>query len=246
MRNSFSITLATVVWILMLSPLFAERAVDIGSEKPDLLNVTDLEQAIDRVLGISRSDEVTSEEHKFVLSLPKEAIPLMTRRLEQRLKENGTGPDPFSLVTYKLKQLGGEIPDEMRRAAIDVLVATCESDDDSRLLMHLSGLRGLNDPKITEMALRMKTRTDSNIQKAAAKLLATIDSFPNLGETPAPLVATPAPAASVTATPAPSSPVPSFAESPAPVIEHKSPVWPWVVGILALVAIVAFALKRRA
>ena len=64
---------------------------------------------------------------------------------------------------------------------------------------------------------------------------------------PSQLPATPAPATPVpTATPAPSSPTPTTAESPAPVVERKSPVWPWLVGILALVVIVAVALKRRA
>jgi hypothetical protein len=42
------------------------------------------------------------------------------------------------------------------------------------------------------------------------------------------------------------SPARSAAKTPAAAVEHK-PVWPWFVcGILALVAIVAFALKRRA
>lgn len=48
------------------------------------------------------------------------------------------------------------------------------------------------------------------------------------------------------ATPAPSPLSTPAAESPAPVVERKSPVWPWLVGIVALVVIVALALKRRA
>lgn len=48
-----------------------------------------------------------------------------------------------------------------------------------------------------------------------------------------------------TATPARSSPTPAIAESPAPVVERKSPVWPWLVGILALIAILALVFKRR-
>ena len=49
-----------------------------------------------------------------------------------------------------------------------------------------------------------------------------------------------------TATPARSSPTPAIARSPAPVVEGKSPVWPWVVGIAALIMIVAVVLKARA
>lgn len=57
-----------------------------------------------------------------------------------------------------------------------------------------------------------------------------------------------APAPVPTATPAPSLPTPTVAANPAPVVEveRKSPVWPWVVGMLALVVIVAVALNRRA
>ena len=44
-----------------------------------------------------------------------------------------------------------------------------------------------------------------------------------------------------------SSPHPAMpaAQSPLPVVERKSPVWPWGVGILALVVIVALVLKRH-
>ena len=59
--------------------------------------------------------------------------------------------------------------------------------------------------------------------------------------TPAP--ATPAPIA----TPAASSqPVTPVAQTPASPAERKSPVWPWLVGIAALIAIIAVVLKRRA
>ena len=56
---------------------------------------------------------------------------------------------------------------------------------------------------------------------------------------PTPRSATPAPASSP-------QPATSVAQTPAVPVEHKSPVWPWVAGILALIVIVAVALKRRA
>ncbi len=77
------------------------------------------------------------------------------------------------------------------------------------------------------------------------------------GQTDAPSPPAPAPT-SVAATPSPATPVPSAtplaslqpttpdAQTPAPVVERKSPVWPWLVGILAFIAIIAVALKRRA
>jgi HEAT repeat protein len=85
--------------------------------------------------------------------------------------------------------------------------------------------------------------------KAAAKIeaVALVNASPPQARTPtAPLVATPAPSTPLpTATPAPSSPAPGVAESPSSVVEPKSPVWPWLVGIAALLAIAAFFAKRR-
>lgn len=74
------------------------------------------------------------------------------------------------------------------------------------------------------------------------------ESIPNLVPSPAlPPAATPAPAPPVpNATPTLSSPAPTVVESPAPVVEHKSPVWPWVVGIAALTVIALLVWKRRA
>lgn len=58
-----------------------------------------------------------------------------------------------------------------------------------------------------------------------------------------PVPSTPAP----TAIPAASSPPPApVAQTPAVPTERRVPVWPWVVGILALIVIVALVLKRRA
>jgi len=55
--------------------------------------------------------------------------------------------------------------------------------------------------------------------------------------------ATPAPTASPAASLSPATPAP---QTPAPVVERKAPVWPWVAGIIALIAIVSLILKRRA
>lgn len=58
-----------------------------------------------------------------------------------------------------------------------------------------------------------------------------------------PTAPTPVPTATPNTSSAPSNPV---AQASLSVVERKSLVWPWVVGILALVVIVALALKRRA
>lgn len=63
----------------------------------------------------------------------------------------------------------------------------------------------------------------------------------NAGATPTASPPTPIP----TATPAPLLPTPTVAENPAPVVERKSPVWPWLVGIAALTVIALLVWKRR-
>ena len=54
---------------------------------------------------------------------------------------------------------------------------------------------------------------------------------------------TPVHAAAPTASPVPTMPI---VQVPAVVVERKSAVWPWLVGMLALVVIAVIALKRRA
>ncbi len=57
---------------------------------------------------------------------------------------------------------------------------------------------------------------------------------------------TPASAPAVqTVAPASLSPTPTVPESPAPVVERKSPVWPWVAGIAAVTVIALLVWKRR-
>ena len=80
-----------------------------------------------------------------------------------------------------------------------------------------------------------------------------IEAMPKLDEPPPPQSsATPPVASRAPSTPIPIviprrlSPDPAVAESPASVVEHKSPLWPWLVGILALIVVGALVLKRRA
>lgn len=58
-----------------------------------------------------------------------------------------------------------------------------------------------------------------------------------------PMPSTPVPASTPIASPAPTTPV---AQKPATQVEQRGLVWPWLVGIVALIVIVAVALKRRA
>ena len=251
MRNRQFALVIGILCVLIPHSQGIDGTTDIGAGKPEVATWANPEKAIDRILDISSGDEVTPEDHAFVLSFPKEAIPLVIHRLEQRLKGNAIGSDPFGLLTVKLKQFDGEIPDETRRAAIDVLVATCEADRGTRLLPHLIGLRGVKDPKITEMALRMRTRTENNVPEAAAMLLATIDSAPLSVEPPGPSAANNPSAPTPIANPsqgtpaAEQSPTTPVAQTPAVPSERSSSVWPWVVGILVLVLVGALALKRR-
>jgi hypothetical protein len=98
----------------------------------------------------------------------------------------------------------------------------------------------------TEKERHVKWMTEQGLQARPPVTTAAINPTPDpAAATPAaatPTRSTPVP----TATPATPSPAPAVAESPAPVVERKSPVWPWVVGIAALIAILALIFKRRA
>lgn len=65
-------------------------------------------------------------------------------------------------------------------------------------------------------------------------------SSPSATQTPATPVPTARPIASASP---PETPV---AQTPVPAVEHQAPVWPWIVGILALVVIAGLAFKRSA
>lgn len=79
-----------------------------------------------------------------------------------------------------------------------------------------------------------------NLTVGSTPVAQTVASPPTV--TPAPSPVTPVPSAAPPTAPTPVTPI---AQTPAPVIERKAPMWPWVVGILALIVIVAVALKRR-
>lgn len=93
------------------------------------------------------------------------------------------------------------------------------------------------------------------VDKAVAPPVPIVDLLPKVTVAsgtptpaePSPPVPQPSKAATpaATATFAPSSPTSAVAENLAPVIERKSPVWPWVIGILALTVIAMLVWKRR-
>jgi hypothetical protein len=82
-------------------------------------------------------------------------------------------------------------------------------------------------------------RPDPALDRNAA---ASPSSTPTKPSTPA-RTSTPNPVAMPTGSPQLATPV---AQTPAVTVERKSPIWPWLVGIAALLVIVALALKRRA
>lgn len=77
---------------------------------------------------------------------------------------------------------------------------------------------------------------------------AAVNPTPAVPATATPAKATPTPTTPVpTSTPiASTAPATPVAQTPAVPVEERAPVWPWLVGILALIVIVAVALKRRA
>jgi hypothetical protein len=115
-------------------------------------------------------------------------------------------------------------------------------------LMKLGPAAAAALPELQRFLAQLRTQggdfRDVNTVERAKRIVSGQAAIQTL---PVPPAATPAPSTPVpTATPAPSIPAVTVAESPAPVVERKAPVWPWLVGILALIVIVALALKRRA
>ena len=103
---------------------------------------------------------------------------------------------------------------------------------------HVEGMRKL-------LAVTKDAAVKEKLERAIAKAASEAETTqPNAS--PKPSVPQEPSKAVPTTTPSASLPIAKVAESPAPMVERKSPVWPWLVGILTLFAIVAFALKRRA
>jgi hypothetical protein len=97
---------------------------------------------------------------------------------------------------------------------------------------------------LTEEGLAERLLLSLNV--VASKNLTAVAPPAPPDATPIASIPTPAPPVPNTPPVASSSPTTPVVETPAVPVERKSPVWPWVVGILALIVIVTVALKRRA
>lgn len=146
-----------------------------------------------------------------------------------RLLYPAAGKEGFLPVNYDNAELAGAL-----RAALPLF-----SDPDDKAFAQ----------KILSGAAKqeyLKWTADQGLQARPPVTTAAVNPIPDPAA-PTPAVATPTSSTPVpTATPVASTRAPKVAESPALLIERKSLVWPWLVGILALVVIVAVALKRRA
>lgn len=176
-----------------------------------------------------------------------------------------TGTDPLSGMTdYLFRREGDkyivarqELDPEVKGITVDGVTETETlaqvlevSAQDGQALIEKT--RWLVGPKgKIEETLRRATREvsfDEDGRLSAKPLSASVfpadgrrgEATPQLLATPAP--PTPGPSATPAASQQPATPV---VQTPSAPIEHRAPVWPWVVGILALVVIVAVALKRR-
>jgi hypothetical protein len=153
---------------------------------------------------------------------PKGALPILMSMLERR--EGGGVPVIDAIAAY-----GAEARPYLPQ--LEKLIADPSISGDLR-------------ERVRQAIEEIKNPTPEAKAEPRVKAVALVNA--SQPQAPAP-TATPAPAsAAATAPPAPSSPTPAVAESPVPAVEHKSSVWPWLVGIAALIVIVAVALKRRA
>lgn len=178
-----------------------------------------------------------------------------------------TGSDPLAgLTDYLFRKQGQKYIVARQELDPEVKGITVDGIKESETLaqvLEVSAQDGQAIIERTRWVVGPKGKVEETLQRATrevsfdedGRLSAKPISAPVLGgsEPPAPQPsATPSavtPAGSTpvpTGTPAPSSPAAVVAESPAALAESKAPVWPWVIGILALVVFAVLALKRRA
>lgn len=200
----------------------------------------DVEKRIGRALGLSR------------MGMP-EAVPVLAELLSVPFTMEGTGSNTGvgmtennALMGYKkaieaIQYLGTSAKPllPLLKQRMQEIEATLPPSEKQRYLSNLQvavdqaeGKRPAKAPVAMNSSGPLGAASQPQQEPSPAPTSVPIERLPP--STPVP-----------TATPAPSSPALAPAESPAPVIERKSPVWPWLVGILALVVIVAVALKRR-
>ena len=105
--------------------------------------------------------------------------------------------------------------------------------------------RWLTESELKTFSNWSEVETKLEAAKAAVALMPplAIESTPAPQSRSVPPIESASVAAAPSGSPMPTAPV---AQTPALPAERKSPVWPWLVGIAALIAIVAVALKRRA
>lgn len=177
-----------------------------------------------------------------------------------------TAADPLAgLVNYLFRKDGEKYIVARQELDPEVKGITVDGVADSEALAQVHELSAQDGQAVlekTRWVIGPKGRVEETVRRATrevsfdedGRLSAKPISTPVLGSREAPPpqpsatppAATPAPSTPVpTATPAPSSPAPTVAESPAPVVERKSPVWPWLVGIAALTVIALLVWKRR-
>lgn len=184
------------------------------------------------------------------------------RRVAFEALSHGTGAAVGALLSSKIEAIFGRMPTLPFQAA-DETRAREANDNAVYFADCLKGLLRSDSNSARDVGARyfalFRSRYSGSIEgqqiikgleQELTRAGLTIDSAasPALSEPkPPPSARTALIPALPTATPAFSTPTPKVAESAAPVVERKSPVWPWVVGgILAIVVIVALVLKRRA
>jgi hypothetical protein len=216
----------------------------------------------DEVLRLLQSVEFKDAEQEKLDAFGKDVVVILTSLLE-RQSQSLDGGRAVAVLAPQYRRYEQLLDESQKTRALTAIVATARRLQGDNLIQAIYAMKGLNSPVIRGFASELRQDSREEVRTAAQSVLSSIGSDsaemsrfpakpaevsppPPADVKPAaatPTTSTPAPPLTPIASPASMVPVP---QTPAPMVERKSPVWPWLVGMLALVVIIAFALKRRA
>lgn len=169
------------------------------------------------------SNEFKAEQRAQLQELPMSAVVELTNRLNTVSLEDPKTGRLFEFLVVKTKQFEGDLSPNVRAAAIRALEAKADNGSGASKEYRASLLKIFERGNTAEPQSKITSPEEAALR---------------------PVLATPTPATPVSNAAPPASTA-LIAQTPASPVEQRSPLWPWVVGILVLGVIVALALKRR-
>lgn len=197
------------------------------------------------------SEEFKSNERQQLVSLPRSTLDELVTVL-QDANEDIVLARSIAMIGIKFAQYEQELSEIEKTRYAEAAVSGCKRSPKTLLTQNLLALELIRHPAVAAFASSLLNEENEEVKEAADRLLLNNRQTSEL-KGPArlkPKPPSPQPPAASTLAPAakslPSTPVAEVAGIVAPIVDRKAPVWPWLVGVAALVVLVAFALKRRA